>query len=127
MRCFRVRTGLWFSYSELGLKVFLKNEIVIKSDLMKTMIFLVALSAVGLLSACGTDGFFGRAAESCVKYPTPEARADCEQRHRQAVSDFNKQQEQDKKAQREAEKDAPEKPNGLCFKRQSAGELVCPN
>ena len=94
---------------------------------MKTMTFLVALSAVGLLSACGTDTFLGRAEESCVKYPTPEARANCEQRHRQALSDFNKQQEQDKKAQRAAQKEVPEKPNGLCFKRQPSGELVCPN
>ncbi len=94
---------------------------------MKTTALLVALSAVGLLSACGTDTFLGRAEESCIKYPTPEARADCEQRHRQAFSDFNKQQDQDKKAQRDAEKEAPSKPNGLCFKRQSTGELVCPN
>ena len=89
---------------------------------MRLIAFLVALCLAGLLSACGTDTFLGRAEESCVKYPTPEARADCEQRHRQALSDFNKQQEQDKKAQR-----ATEKPNGLCFKRQSASELVCPN
>ncbi len=89
---------------------------------MRLISFLVALCLVGLLSACGTDTFLGRAEESCVKYPTPEARADCEQRLRQAFSDFNKQQEQDKKAQR-----AAEKPNGLCFKRQSSSELVCPN
>ena len=94
---------------------------------MRLIAFLVALCLAGLLSACGTDTFLGRAEESCVKYPTPEARANCEQRQRQAMSDFNKQQEQDKKAQREAEKEAPEKPNGLCFKRQTSGELVCPN
>ena len=94
---------------------------------MRLISFLVALCLAGLLSACGTDTFLGRAEESCVKYPTPEARADCEQRLRQAFSDFNKQQEQDKKAQREAEKDVTEKPNGLCFKRQPSGELVCPN
>ncbi len=91
---------------------------------MKTIALLVALSAVGLLSACGTNTFLGRAGESCVKYPTPEARADCEQRHWQALSDFNKQQEQDKKAQREAEKEAPAKHNGLCFKRQPSGACV---
>ena len=94
---------------------------------MRLIAFLVALCLAGLLSACGKDTFLGRAEESCVKYPTPEARADCEQRHRKAFSDFNKQQEQDKKAQREAEKEALEKPNGLCFKRQTSGELVCPN
>ena len=94
---------------------------------MKSIESLMALCLAVLLSACGTDGFFGRAEGSCVKFPTPEARADCEQRHRQAFSDFNKQQEQDKKAQRAAEKDVPEKPNGLCFKRQTSGELVCPN
>ena len=94
---------------------------------MKSCVSLVALSVSGLLSACGTDGFFGRAEGSCVKDPTPEAHAECEQRRRQVFSDFNKQQEQDKKAQRAAEKDVPEKPNGLCFKRQSTGEIVCPN
>jgi uncharacterized lipoprotein len=41
---------------------------------MKTMALLVALSAVGLLSACGTDSFLGKAEESCVKYATVEAR-----------------------------------------------------
>ena len=94
---------------------------------MKPIAFLAAQSVSGLLSACGTDTFLGRAEESCVKYPTLEARANCEQRHRQALSDFNKQQEQDKKAQREADKDAPANPNVLCFKRQPSGELVCPN
>ena len=127
MRRFGARSGLWFSYSELGLKVVLKNHIELKSNLMKSIESLMALCLAGLLSACGTDGFFGRAEGSCVKYPTPEARAECEKRHRQAFSDFNKQQEQDRKAQREAEKVAPEKPSGLCFKRQPSGELVCPN
>jgi len=127
MRRFRARTGLRFSYSELDFKVVLKNYIEHKSNLMKSIAFLAALSVAVLLSACGTDGFFGQAEGSCVKFPTPEARAECEQRHRQALSDFKKQQEQDKKAQREAEKAAPQKPNSLCFKRQPSGELVCPN
>ena len=91
------------------------------------MTFFVALCIAGLLCACGTDGFWGRAEGSCVKYPTPEARTDCETRHRQAFSDFIKQQEQDKKALREAEKETSVKPNGLCFKRQSPSEWVCPN
>ena len=94
---------------------------------MKPLASWVALSVSALLSACGTDGFFGRAEGSCVKYPTPEARADCEQRFKQIRSDFKKRQDQDEKAQRESERDAPAKPNGLCFKRQSSGELVCPN
>jgi hypothetical protein len=94
---------------------------------MRLISFLVALCLAGLLSACGTDTFLGRAGESCVKYPTPEARANCEQRHRQALSDFNKQQEQDKKAERATQQEAPAKPYNLCFKRQPSGELVCPN
>jgi len=81
--------------------------------------FLIVSSAV--LSACGT------AEQACVKYPTPDARADCVIRQRQLMSEFKKEQEQDAKAQRAAEKDAPAKPNGLCFKRQQTGELVCPN
>ena len=88
---------------------------------MKAGGFWLLIFLTAVLSACGT------AEQACVKYPTPEARADCEQRHRQVFSDFNKQQEQDKKAQRAAEKEVPEKPNGLCFKRQTSGELVCPN
>jgi hypothetical protein len=79
-----------------------------------------------MLMACGTDGFMARAEGACVKYPTPDARAECEQRQRQALSDFKKQQEQDHKAQRALEKDAPS-PRSLCFTRQPSGELVCPN
>lgn len=81
-----------------------------------TVIFLSAA-----LSACVS------AEQACVKYPTPESRAECVQRQRQAMSDFNKQQEQDKKAERAAQQEAPAKPYNLCFKRQPSGELVCPN
>jgi len=88
---------------------------------MKAVGFWLLIFLTAVLSACGT------AEQACVKYPTPEARADCEQRHRQAFSDFNKQQEQDKKAQRAIEKVVPEKSNDLCFKRQLTGEMVCPN
>ena len=79
-----------------------------------------------MLMACGTDGFMARAEGSCVKYPTPDARAQCEQRQRQALSDFTKQQEQNLKAQRALEKVDPS-PRSLCFQRQLSGELVCPN
>lgn len=88
---------------------------------------LAVLAVAGLLSACGTDSFFARAEGSCIKYPTPDARADCEQRLRQALIDFNKQQAQDQKAQRAAEKVAPAAASTLCFKRQISGEIVCPN
>ncbi len=87
----------------------------------------VALSVAGLLSACGTDSFFARAEGSCIRYPTPDARADCEQRLRQALIDFTKQQAQDQKVQRDAEKEVPSRPSTLCFKRQVSGEIVCPN
>jgi hypothetical protein len=43
------------------------------------------------------------------------------------MSEFKKHQEQDEKAQRALDKAVPEKSNDLCFKRQSTGELVCPN
>jgi hypothetical protein len=80
-----------------------------------------------VLSACGVNDFLMKAEEVCVKYPTPDARAECERRNSRTRIEFEKQQAQDKKAQRAAEQDAPSKPNSLCFKRQPTGELVCPN
>jgi hypothetical protein len=79
-----------------------------------------------MLMACGTDGFMARAEGSCVKFPTPDARAECEQRQRQALSDFKKQQAQDLKSQRALDKEEPSN-RSLCFKRQPSGEFVCPN
>ena len=88
---------------------------------MKAVGFWLLIFLTAVLSACGT------AEQACVKYPTPESRADCVTRQRQVMSEFKKHQEQDEKAQRALDKAVPEKSTDLCFKRQSTGELVCPN
>ncbi len=82
---------------------------------------------VSALCGCAAVDFLANAEGSCIKFPTPEARADCEQRQRQTQSEFKKLQAQDQKAQRASEKDVPAKPNGLCFRHQPSGQWVCPN
>lgn len=94
---------------------------------MKTLKCWLFIFLSNVLGACSIFDPLTGPEQICVKYPTPESRADCVTRQRQVMSEFKKEQEQDAKAQRAAEKDAPAKPNGLCFKRQQTGELVCPN
>ena len=89
---------------------------------MKTLVWGLGLLISAGLSACNTNAEF-----ACVKYPTPESRAECVQRQRQVMDDFKKQHEKEEKSQRATEKEAPVKPNNLCFKRESTGEQVCPN
>ncbi|OYU44188.1 MAG: hypothetical protein CFE44_14310 [Burkholderiales bacterium PBB4] len=95
---------------------------------------------LAMLSACGPRGALWQAEQSCLKYPTPGARADCEYKarddHAAFVKESQKSQDQARaKAQAELEaqepaegeaKREPKKKNELCFKRAS-GETVCPN
>jgi hypothetical protein len=116
----------------------------------------LVLSTVAL-SGCGRDSFLGRAEQSCLKYPTPAARMECEQRANEVNDAFEKETQKNRdqakaraaaelKAQEpagsgvagdaavdtksnapDAVKTEPQKKNGLCFKRAATGEVVCPN
>lgn len=103
-------------------------------------LFNVLVSACALC-ACARDSALGRAEQSCLKYPTPDARAECEARAKADNAAFLKESqkmEEAAKARTEAEvpdqesavpdaKSDTKKKSGLCFKRASTGEMVCPN
>jgi hypothetical protein len=109
-----------------------------KRKLIKQLFTVCALFA---LSACARDNALGRAEQSCLKYPTPTARAECEARAKADNAAFLKESqkiEEATKARALAEEPAQEastadaksdvkKKNSLCFKRESTGEVVCPN
>jgi len=83
-----------------------------------------------MLSGCGSNGMLNPNAwneESCVKYPTPDARADCVRRIKEAEAAFEKQKQADERRQRALDGGQSRKANDLCFTRQSTGEVVCPN
>ena len=98
-----------------------------------------------VLCACARDSALGRAEQSCLKYPTPTARAECEGRAKADNAAFLKESQKNEhaaKARALAELPAQEAPaadaksdvksevkkkSGLCFKRESTGEMVCPN
>jgi len=69
-----------------------------------------------------------RAQEICVKYPTPQARAECNAKQKATDAALARQQDQER---RQAGQTAPgsttPKKNDLCFTRKSTGEVVCPN
>lgn len=71
------------------------------------------------------ENALSRIEQSCVKYPTPEARADCEKSKKESMAAFETQ----KKAAEKASTDVgePKKKNDLCFTRKATGEVVCPN
>lgn len=93
------------------------------------------------LCACGTDSMLGRAEQSCLKYPMPAARTECEGRAKADNAAFLKESQKNEAAakaralaevpaQMEAGPDTKsdaKKKSGLCFKRESTGEMICPN
>ena len=89
----------------------------------------IAALTCALLSACSIDSPLARAEDNCNKFPTPDARATCVQKHREDAAAFSDYREKEKLR---AEKDAKgqeigtERKGGMCFKR-ATGETVCPN
>jgi len=94
-----------------------------------------------LLSSCGVGNALWQAEQSCVKFPTPDSRAECERKVKadQAAYAIETQKAKDQErarveADRQTAQPAPDdarrpsKPqNNLCFKRTGSDELVCPN
>jgi hypothetical protein len=99
---------------------------LIKRCTVNQYILFASITVSGLLSGCSINSPLVRAQEICIKYPTPEARADCERRDKDTEAAFQKQKDADARRERDTKADKA-KPNDLCFKRQSTGELVCPN
>ncbi|MGI9133763.1 MAG: hypothetical protein ACR2I0_07460, partial [Rhodoferax sp.] len=92
---------------------------------MKNFAWTLPLAAALLLPACALEQY----TEVCNKYPTNDARQDCEQRQRalfKALSQQQEAQKQEAQKMQKAPEEAPPKPNGLCFRREATGELVCP-
>ncbi len=83
--------------------------------------------ALGLLAGCGPSSFLARAQEICNKYPTPDARAECEQRDKQTQAAMQHQKAQDAREQQSREVGDGQPSGSLCFVRKSTGERVCPN
>lgn len=68
-----------------------------------------------------------RTQEVCVKYPTPQARAECVQKQKQTDSALARERAQAEKADQPSLGGSAPKKNDLCFTRKSTGEVVCPN
>ena len=90
---------------------------------MKLLHLLLLPWLIAAAHAWAGENAMSRVEQSCVKIPTPQARADCEKRQKDAMTAFEKE----KKATQKDEAAAPRKKNDLCFTRSSTGEVVCPN
>ena len=96
---------------------------------MKPVLALAVFSLGCLLSGCGVNGWFASHEQSCNKYPPSDERVACEKRFKETLAAAERQRAQDReKALLESKPEGSAEPrNGLCFKRQSTGEMVCPN
>ncbi|OYT92735.1 MAG: hypothetical protein CFE43_06595 [Burkholderiales bacterium PBB3] len=97
---------------------------------MKHLRSLIALciSAFAVTSWAAGNALW-QAEQSCIKYPTPSARAECEKKQKDDMAAFEKELKKNKddaKTSGDTPQDAKKK-NDLCFKRESTGETVCPN
>ncbi len=90
-------------------------------------LWMSVVMVLGLLAGCGPSSFLARAQEVCNKYPTPDARAECEQRDKQAQAAMQQQKAQDARKQQRLESDDSLPGDKLCFVRKATGERVCPN
>ncbi len=95
---------------------------------MNTRCVLIGLVMSGLtLTACAGESALYRASDACNKLPSSEARADCEKKHREAMSAWDKdRQDKARKSKPDLTSPAPKR-DDLCFTRSSTGERVCPN
>ncbi len=82
------------------------------------------LLLIPMALAVAGENALSRVEQSCLKYPTPEARANCESKKKETMAAFEKEEKAKKQA---ADADSPKKKNDLCFTRKATGELVCPN
>jgi len=89
----------------------------------------LALALCTTLNAHADDGplnALARTQEICVRYPTPQARAECKQKEKATDAALAREQER-RQADKAAAGSGTPKKNDLCFTRKSTGEVVCPN
>lgn len=91
---------------------------------MKTQKFAPLLLLIPMALAGAGENALSRVEQSCLKYPTPEARANCESQRKETMAAFDKEEKAKKQA---ADADSPKKKSDLCFTRKATGEVVCPN
>ena len=82
------------------------------------------LLLIPMAFATAGENALSRVEQSCLKYPTPEARANCEGKKKETMAAFEKEEKAKKQA---ADADGTKKKNDLCFTRKTTGEVVCPN
>lgn len=82
------------------------------------------LLLIPLAFAAAGENALSRAEHSCLKSPTPETRANCENNKKETMAAFEKEEKAKKQA---AGADGQKKKNELCFTRKATGEVVCPN
>lgn len=82
------------------------------------------LLLIPMAFAYAGENALARIEQSCNKYPTPEARAECEKKKKEVMAAFDKEKKAEKKA---AQGSGSQKKNELCFTRKATGEVVCPN
>ena len=97
---------------------------------MKNFHTLTALLAASFaVSASAAGNALWQAEQSCIKYPTPSARTECEAKLKEGQLAFEKEIQKKKDDAKNVgdHRVDTKKNNDLCFKRESTGETVCPN
>jgi hypothetical protein len=93
---------------------------------MKNHSLLLMFTLCVALSSVQADNALSRIEQSCAKFPSPGAQAECRQKEKAAMEAFEKERKKDDR-KIEFKKDGPARKNDLCFTRKSTGEQVCPN
>ena len=90
----------------------------------KILFFLALLFPLSAVFA-GENALF-RHENSCLKLPPSAARTECIKKEREAVAAFERER---KKEEAVAKRPGGEraKKDDLCYRRETTGELVCPN
>lgn len=96
---------------------------------MKPVFALAVISLGSLLYGCGANGWLANHEQSCNKYPPSDERVACEKRFNETLAASERQRalNREKTLLETQPEGSRDRKKGLCFKRQSTGEMVCPN
>ncbi len=94
--------------------------------IMKNHSLLPMFALCVALSSAQADNALARIEQSCAKFPSPSAQAECRQKEKAAMAAFEKERKKDDPKIDFKKEDAAKK-SDLCFTRKSTGEQVCPN
>lgn len=100
--------------------------------LSKLLVCLLAIAAVQAQAYPGVLRDLENASRTCPRQATPQTLAACGQKDKEENSALERYQRLEQEKAKALAPDfkakaPPEKPSGLCFKRQATGEVVCPN